>query len=284
MGWSMEGMRQRNFPRRVPDERIVLQLSDPHLLADPQGRYRGVAPLAQLRHGLATALQRLEEAGLRPDLLLLSGDLCQDESWGGYARLRELLAELAPTLPTALLPGNHDHPLRMTAALGRRCRIAPGVLALGAWRILLLDSHRPATTAGWLGDAQLAWLRRRLAERRGPLLVVVHHPPVPIGDPEMDAIGLRDGGDLLTLLGACPEVRGLMFGHVHQHWQGGLPGRAGIPLLGCPSTLCGFGPVQACPLGRPDDPGGRLLRLRPDGMVRQHLLRWQRSGAPNVSE
>lgn len=283
MGWSMEEGRRRPA-RGGSRETTVLQLSDPHLLGDPHGVYRGGAPLALLRQALVTALARLGEAGLSPDLLLLTGDLCQDESWGGYARLRDLLEELIPNLPTALLPGNHDHPERMRAALGRRCRIAPAALVLGGWRILLLDSHRPASEAGWLGTAQRAWLRRRLAEDRRPVLLAVHHPPVPIGDPGMDAIRLDDGEDLLALVQAFPEVRGLVFGHVHQHWRGGLPGRTDLPLLGCPSTLCGFGPVQACPLGRPDDPGGRLLRLGADGTLGQHLLRWQRSGAPNVSE
>ena len=30
---------------------------------------------------------------LKPDLMLVTGDLCQDESWGGYARL---LLDLTP--------------------------------------------------------------------------------------------------------------------------------------------------------------------------------------------
>ena len=40
---------------------------------------------------LTSALQ-LGEA-LNPDLMLVTGDLCQDESWGGYARL---LLDLTP--------------------------------------------------------------------------------------------------------------------------------------------------------------------------------------------
>ena len=89
-----------------------------------------------------------------------------------------------------------------------------------------------------------------------------------------DAIGLAEGERLIALLAAAPRVRGVIFGHVHQHWQGSLPGRPEVPLLGCPSTLIGYGPVQPCPLGRPDDPGGRLLELASDGEIRHRLLRW----------
>jgi Icc protein len=58
----------------------ILQLSDPHLLADPDGLCRGRCSLARLREGLRLLLTRLAAAGMPPDRLLLSGDLCQDES------------------------------------------------------------------------------------------------------------------------------------------------------------------------------------------------------------
>jgi Icc protein len=250
----------------------LLQLSDPHLLADPRALYRGRNPLQRLQQALAWA--RRQPA--LPDLLLISGDLCQDESWGGYVRLRELLAGW-PT-PVALLPGNHDHPQLLRAALGRRARLAPADLDLGGVRLLLLDSHRSGRVAGWLGERQLAWLAARLqAPDDRPLLVALHHPPVPIGSAELDAIALNDAPHLLPLLQRQPQLRAVLFGHVHQHWQGWLPGRPDVPLFGCPSTLCGFGPVQPCPLGRPHDPGGRWLELGPQGGLVQRLLRWSAS-------
>jgi Icc protein len=275
----------------------ILQLSDPHLLADPAGRCHGRPALPLLRHGLLEAVGQLLAGGEAPDLLLISGDLCQDESWGGYVRLADLLADLlalpplehgaeGPPLPVALLAGNHDHPALLRAALGRRAVIAPAMLRCGAWRVLLLDSHRSGDVAGELGPAQLGWLQRRLdalpADGEASVLVAVHHPPVPIGDAGMDAIGLRDGQELLTLLRPLSALRGLVFGHVHQHWQGSFPGRAEVPLLGCPSTLCGFGPVQPCPLGRPHDPGGRWLDLGQDGILRQRLLRWAPVDGPSL--
>lgn len=259
-------MRRRKLRRRPLR---VLQLSDPHLLAEGQGRYRGRRPLVQLRHGLE---QALTQAGAPVDLLLISGDLCQDESLGGYVRLRELLAPLP--LPVALLSGNHDHPALLRAALGRRAALGPAVLPLGPWRLVLLESHRPGRSEGWLGETQLDWLGRQLAAPGGPVLVAVHHPPLPIGDPLFDAIALADGPALLALLAGAPAVAAVVCGHLHQHWRGALPGRPDVPVLSCPSTLCSFPAVQPCPLGRPDDPGGRLLELGASGRWRQRLLRW----------
>lgn len=268
----------------------ILQLSDPHLLADPAGRCRGRPALALLRHGLHQALEQLRAAGEFPDRLLISGDLCHDESWGGYGQLRDLLAlpPLAQLGPPLLLAGNHDHPFLLRAALGRSALVAPGLWRLdspapgspaGGWSLLALDSHRSGSDGGRLEPAQWAWLEALLDGRDpaaglGPLLVALHHPPLPIGDPLFDRIGLEEGGRLLDLLAASPRVRGVIFGHVHQHWQGALSGRPQVPLLGCPSSLCAFGPVQPCPLGRPVDPGGRLLQLSEEGVIRHRLLRW----------
>lgn len=264
--------------------RRILQLSDPHLLADPDGRHRERSPLPLLRQALAEALAMARQDGGEPDLLLISGDLCQDESWGGYVRLARVLEEMAPSLPVALLAGNHDHIHLMRSVLARRGALAPCVLALGPWELLLLDSHRPGRTEGWMGRGQMEWLERSLRAGQAPVLVAVHHPPVPIGDAFFDGIALKDGEALMECLRRSGRVRGLVFGHVHQHWQGSAAGDGAFPLWGCPSTLCGFGPVQPCPLGRPDDPGGRLLELGPQGEIRQWLLRWSRPDPLNVPE
>lgn len=252
----------------------LLQLSDPHLVADPDGLVRGRAPLPLLRQALVAAAAELAAP---PDLLLISGDLCHDESWAGYGHLRDLL--LAWGWPVALLPGNHDHPQLLRAALGRHAWLPPLAVACAGVRLLLLDSHQSGVEGGRLGPGQLAWLRGQLVHQDPrPLLVALHHPPLPIGDPGLDRIGLADGEELLQLLRPVAQLQAVLFGHVHQHWQANLPERpAGldpVALLGCPSTLCGFGPVQPCPLGRPGDPGGRLLVLGPATPLQQRLLRW----------
>lgn len=260
----------------------LLQLSDPHLLADPAGRCRGRLPWQQLRSGILAALSQAQQGGEAVDLLLISGDLCHDESWSGYALLRDLLNEWGR--PAALLPGNHDHPQLLRAVLGRHCTVAPALVSLPGVDLVLLDSHRPGWDAGWLGAIQLGWLQALLADRRSvPLLVALHHPPVPIGDAAFDAMALVDASALWRVLQDEPLLKAVLFGHIHQHWQGAMPARPEVALLGCPSTLCGFGPVQPCPLGRPQDLGGRLVDCSPSGVLRQRLLRWSVDGTTSVA-
>ncbi|MFM7315271.1 MAG: metallophosphoesterase [Cyanobium sp.] len=261
----------------------LLQLSDPHLLADPAGLCRGRPALALLSHGLRAVHRQLQEQNLLPDRLLISGDLCQDESWGGYRRLEEALADspFAGLEPPLLLAGNHDHPLALRAALGRRAVVGPALVEVGLWQVLLLDSHLSGRVGGRLGPRQLAWIDALLPASDHPLLVALHHPPLAIGDADLDAIGLEDGEALLDRLRHSGRWRGLVFGHIHQHWSGErrlADDSRGVPLLGCPSTLAPFRAVQACPLGRAGDPGCRLLDLGGDGILRHKLLRWDGPG------
>ena len=248
----------------------ILQLSDPHLVAADQGLVRVWLALAHFERALQLG------GALNPDLVLVTGDLCQDESWGGYARLRRALSQHV-RCSVALLPGNHDHPLLLDAVLGRRWTTAPADLLVQGVRVLLLSSHRVGSAAGVLGSLQLQWLAQRLqcSERRDlPLVVALHHPPIAIGDASMDAIRLLDQACLEELLRPHRALRAVLFGHIHQHWQGAWATRPDVLLLGCPSTLCSFKAVQPCPLGRADDPGGRLLDLMPDGAVQHQVLRW----------
>ena len=161
--------------------------------------------------------------------------------------------------------------------LGRRWTTAPADLLVQGVRVLLLSSHRVGSAAGALGSLQLQWLAQRLqcSERRDlPLVVALHHPPIAIGDASMDVIKLLDQACLEELLRPHRALRAVLFGHIHQHWQGVRAMRPEVLLLGCPSKLCSFKAVQPCPLGRPDDPGGRLLDLTPHGAVQHRVLRW----------
>jgi Icc protein len=234
----------------------LLQLSDPHLLADPNGCHRGKPARANFVEALAQAQSLLPASA---DLLLLTGDLCQDESWLGYVALRELLTPVA--LPVALLAGNHDHPQLLRACLGRQAVIAPALLAFGKWWLLLLDSHCPGQIAGRVPEPQLRWAEQRLRQCSGPVLLAVHHPPD----------DMLDGQDWLHRLAAVADLRLILVGHIHQHRRESW---ASATLLGCPSTLLQFPPRQPCPLAKADWPGGRYLRLEAGGNWSDELLRW----------
>jgi len=62
----------------------VLQFTDSHLLADPDGRFLGLRPAQTLDAVIRLALAQRGS----PDLVLYTGDLTQDSSPEAYSRVR----------------------------------------------------------------------------------------------------------------------------------------------------------------------------------------------------
>lgn len=209
----------------------LVQISDCHLCADPEARGRRGVPLRQFE-AVVSAVNR--EC---PDLVLVTGDISNDDSAASYALARRTLDTL--DAPWEWLPGNHDVLEPMAAA-----RPLPAELMLGAWRILLLDTHLPGQPHGELDDAALEALDRRLAaDTPRPVLITMHHPPLVVGSAWLDAIGLRRREAFWRTLAPHSRVRAILCGHIHQAFVGRHALEEGeVTVYGCPSTIDPFLP------------------------------------------
>jgi 3',5'-cyclic-AMP phosphodiesterase len=190
---------------------LIVQLSDPHIRVGPDDAGSAAA--------LAAAVERVNALPQRPDAVLVSGDIADTAADAEYRRARELLAPL--DVPVHLIAGNHDRfPDRTAYAV--RC---------GDLRLVACDTSVPGQADGSL---DVDWLAARLAENpQAPTIVAMHHPPVPIGIPWLDVIGLRERAALAELLARSPQVRAVVTGHVHRATFSRL---AGVPVLTCAST------------------------------------------------
>ncbi|MFM2475506.1 metallophosphoesterase, partial [Burkholderia cenocepacia] len=85
---------------------VLAHLTDLHVTGDGSPLYGVVDSTACL----ARALERLEASGVRPDALVLSGDLADRGEPEAYARMRALVVPAAERLGAALVvaTGNHD--------------------------------------------------------------------------------------------------------------------------------------------------------------------------------
>lgn len=240
----------------------LLQISDTHLL--PPG-----APGADAAHARLEAVLAWVEAGPVPQALLLTGDIADAPDAAVYADLAARLARLPA--PVLALPGNHDDPALLAAHLPAAPLEAPVVWRCGNWAIGLLNSHQPGACGGRLGHKRRAALSASLtgvdAEH---WLIALHHPPVPIGSPWMDAMGLEDGAALLDVLAGDGRVRAVVWGHVHQSFESR---DRGMRLLACPATRVQFAPRT--PVCRAEDgrPALRWLELGPAGEVSSGVVR-----------
>ena len=243
--------------RRMSELRLI-QFTDPHLYADESGALRGVMTLPALRRTLAHAQARDWPA----DAILVTGDLVQDDP-GGYANFVKVFGQLAA--PVYCLPGNHDEPVAMRKALSQPPFVLGGFVDMGAWRIVLLDSCVPGAADGRLSDAALAALDAALTGAAGRhALVCLHHHPVPMSSRWLDRVGLQNAAELFRVIDAHRNVRALLWGHVHQSYDGL---RRNVRLLGTPSTCAQFLPHSDEFAVDPRPPAYRTLSLRADGTL-----------------
>ena len=252
---------------RDPEQVRLVQLTDPHILADAQARFDGVDTAATL-DAVVAAVNALDYI---PDAVLATGDLTHEPDPRAYERLAQRLQGLHA--PVFCLPGNHDDPAMMHARLNRGGISTRKLVAIDGWLLILLDTWKQGTHAGRLSPAELQFLRGSL-DTAGParVLVVLHHPPVRIGSPWMDAMGLENPQDLFAIMDAYPSVRGVLWGHIHQAFH---LRRHGVELYGTPSTCVQFRPGADHYARDELPPGFRELVLRVDGGIQSRVRRCQ---------
>lgn len=231
----------------------LLQLSDIHF-ANAGAMVGGRDPARRLHAVLAAA--RLETS--TANALVLTGDLTED---GSRSACEELSAALAPLgLPTLAVPGNHDDPRAVRDTFG------PDILKIGGWRIIGIDSTRPAEIHGAVDvDAEMS----RLDDYdRRPTALAMHHPPV---TPSTNAwFQLEGAAELRAAVAQRSHVKALFTGHLHHPFEA----RVGdATLLGCPSTLVAFQHKgDEVVIGGRGTTGARLITLHDDGTVASVLI------------
>jgi Icc protein len=100
--------------------------------------------------------------------------------------------------------------------------------------------------------------------------VCLHHNPVPIGCEWMNPIGLRNPDALFAVLERFPQVRAVLWGHVHQEYD---QMRGDVRLLASPSTCIQFAPGSVDFKVDTTAPGYRWLRLYDDGRLETGVSR-----------
>jgi len=237
----------------------LLHVTDPHLFGVSSRELYGVRTSKSFRLVLEAALRD----GPRPDAIVVTGDIGDDCSAGAYGHFRAAFADCG--VPVHVLPGNHDDPALMARLLDDSGFQYCGRARIGGWGLVMLDTHIPGKPQGLLQDSELTRLEADLrALGDVPVLVCLHHPPVPVGSAWLDGVGLENGTAFLAVLDRNPQVRGVIAGHVHQEFD---LQRGSVRLLTTPSTCAQFTPRTPHCVMDARAPGYRRLTLHPDGTV-----------------
>jgi 3',5'-cyclic-AMP phosphodiesterase len=259
-----------------------VHIADTHVAARPEFESYGHATLASLE-ALVDAINALR---FPIDFVLHTGDLVEDRSEAAYRLARRALSRLQ--LPIFYVAGNHDDADVLQSVMldrtpvGRRFDYG---MTVGGVRVAVLDSRGPNDPSGTLTDQQLSELRTLCARDDGPMVIAIHHPPLPIGSLWLDnGWEAPGGGTPNMLLDRGPEfldaiapardrIRGVFFGHIHRACQ---VAHRGILYSSAPSA---FGqlltwPDQSSPEASPAEPAGfSMVTITVDRtVVRQHSI------------
>lgn len=245
-------------PGRLDVVRLV-QVTDSHIFADPEGCLLGL----NTRESFEAVCDRVLREEWRPDALLATGDLSQDASPESYQYLADYFKKLA--IPTFWLPGNHDNPETMELYLSNSKVLQAKQLLIGHWQVILLDSSVRGKVHGELADEQLEFLEKAL--KRYPekhALVTLHHQPLDVGSEWLDQIGLHNHQALKDVVAKYPQVKSVLWGHVHQEFESRINGTTWIST---PSSCVQFKPGSEDFSAGTEAPGYRYLNLYSDGRI-----------------
>lgn len=243
----------------------VVQITDTHLYADTSKRLLGI----NTHDSFMAVIDSIREQPWQANLLLLTGDLSQDESVPAYQRLAQKITTLKA--PTYWLPGNHDSFQDMLAHLTGPTLHHDKNIIKDNWQIILLNSQIPGKVPGLLAHTELQFLKMCLM--RYPLhhaLICFHHPAVAVGCGWLDPLGLQNPAELFAIVEQYPQVKAILNGHIHQQFDGHYKN---IAIYTTPSTCIQFKPnVRQFALDIVP-PGYRYLKLHKDGSIKTQVLR-----------
>jgi Icc protein len=185
----------------------IIQITDLHVGREGE-KTMGVDVRQNFKDLLLTARK------LRPDLLVLTGDLCFHEGDEKvYNWIRSHLDFL--NINYTAIAGNHDDPFLLAEAFGME------KMAIGSQLFYRRDfNHFPVlflgTAAGVVSPTQLEWLRVELTKIKTDAVIFMHHPPVIGGVPFMDGKHrLRNISELQEVLFNFDRHLTIFCGHYH---------------------------------------------------------------------
>ncbi|MFQ5345246.1 MAG: adenylate/guanylate cyclase domain-containing protein, partial [Mariprofundus sp.] len=155
----------------------LLHITDFHIYDDPQQIIKGVCSHDSLTAVSVHASRQFPD----PDVIVLGGDLAQDELPSTYRRLAGMLGSYW-SAPFMVTPGNHASLPALQSTLIPALEEVSGYsdcFDMAGWKVIALNSHEQGSVGGVLADAELDRLEQLLSERdQRHVLIAIHHHPV----------------------------------------------------------------------------------------------------------
>lgn len=190
----------------------IAQISDSHLLKDPDENIQGVNPYQRL----SRVLNHIKESHY--DLILFTGDVANNCAENSYEQLLELTSDINDKI--VIIPGNHDDLdiLKKVLSKSKIFIIAPKEpVTINNWSFVYLNTVVKSENHGYLSDDDLRNLALNL-EKTGDsnVCILMHHHLFDIGLSFVDKYKIQNSEKIYNVI--TPNVKLVVNGHVHNDY------------------------------------------------------------------
>lgn len=246
-------------------KKFIIQITDMHLFEHTTEILLGVNTWDSF-NAVVDAVQKDYPS---PDLMLLTGDLAQDETVIAYQKLTRVLSRFH--CPKYGIPGNHDDEKHMHAVFKENHFQENKSIIVDNWHFILLNTQKLHAVEGLLSPEQLHFLDQALGGYpEHSTMIFMHHPPVPVGSEWIDKLMLSNADQFWDLLENYHHVRAIFCGHVHQEFSGE---KNGISIFTTPSTCFQFASKSQKFGVEPLMPGYRVIEIDENGHFETKVIR-----------
>ncbi|MGR8931851.1 MAG: 3',5'-cyclic-AMP phosphodiesterase [Gammaproteobacteria bacterium] len=243
----------------------ILQITDLHVKPHASETMLGI----DTEHFFQQTLAHAHDHHAPFDLILLTGDLCQDPNSESYQRICLHLKQYDTRC--LCLPGNHDDFTLMKKHLAAGKIDCGRLLHLDSWLIIALNSQKPNSPVGNLADDELDFLEATLLRNSAsPTLIALHHHCMPSGSPWLDTMQVQNSKAFLEIIRNFPQVKAVTFGHIHQAFFSQIDQ---IAIFGTPSSCFQFTPNSNEFTIDDTPPGYRVFQLLDNGELQSACYR-----------
>ncbi len=200
---------------------LIAHISDAHVAEYGKKAY-GLVPTSEYFERCINHMNNFEP---KLDLVLITGDLCNNPTPGENQRAADILSELK--IPYYIVPGNHDKREYLLNSFKAACPTElDGFIQYTIEdfdvRIIALDSVTEGKSGGTLCKTRLEWLDKKLAEQPDrPTMIMLHHPPVRYGVHETDTDGFVGAEEFGDIIEKYSNIERVLCGHVHMNCHAG---------------------------------------------------------------
>jgi|TARA_B110000444_G_scaffold139446_1_gene130906 3',5'-cyclic-AMP phosphodiesterase len=253
----------------------IIQITDLHLYADRNKTANNINTFKSAQ----IVFEAIDANEVDFDMLILSGDLSDDESDESYENLKYLLRNFK--CPIYLMPGNHDSPQKIKSICNDKNLKNQNYKSVGEWGIFMFNTKKDNSPNGVLHQNELVYFDKVMSNNENNfLLVMLHHHPILIGSDSMDKMIIENSSELLDRINNN-KIKGVGWGHIHNEISVDYNG---AQLFSTPSTC-----YQAKPKSKKflidyaQSPGYRIIQLKDGGAIDTKVIRVNAKQAIDVS-